>query len=142
MNIGFMINYYSKILKNKLTREFENEDITVSQFVVIKDIEMNSFKNNRESTVTSVEIAERLDMDKPTLSGIINRLTDKEYVKKLPNPTDKRSYTLELTKKAKDKLPTLEKKNNKVLSDATEELTTDEIILFKTILNKLIKHMR
>ncbi|MCA9766391.1 MAG: MarR family transcriptional regulator [Carnobacterium sp.] len=142
MNIGYGINYCSKLLKNKLNKELETEDITVSQFATIKDIERNSFKNGSEVGVTAVEISERLDMDKPTISGIINRLIDKKYVRKYPNPNDKRSFILKLTKEAKKKLPKLEEINDKVLSDATEGLTNEEVLLFKTTISKIIKNMR
>lgn len=142
MNIGFIINYCSKLLKNRLNRELEKEDITVSQFAAIKDIEMNSFKDGKEIGVTAVEIAERLDMDKPTISGIINRLIDKKYVEKLPNPNDKRSFILKLTKESKSKLPSLENINNLVISEATEGLTDEEIDMFKNTISKIIKNMR
>lgn len=142
MNIGYTINYCSKLLKNRLNKELEIEDITVSQFATIKDIEMNSFKDGKEEGVTAVQIAERLDMDKPTISGIINRLVDKKYVEKLPNPSDKRSYLLKLTKESKTMLPSLEKINSLVISDAIEGLTDDEIDMFKSIISKIIENMR
>lgn len=142
MNSGFMINDCSKLLRNRLNKELEIEDITASQFAVIKDIEMNSFLDKKEIKVTAVEIAERLGMDKPTISGIINRLIDKEYLEKQPNPTDKRSSILKLTKESKAKLPTLEKISNKVISDATNGLTDKEIEFFNDTLGKIIENMR
>ncbi|WP_084191817.1 MarR family winged helix-turn-helix transcriptional regulator [Tissierella creatinophila] len=142
MNIGFILNYCSKLLRNRLNRELEKEDITLSQFATIKDIEMNSFKYGQEVGVTAVEISERLDMDKPTISGIINRLVDKDYVKKLSNPNDKRSFILKLTDKSKAKLPILEKINDSVVNDAIEGLTKDEIDMFKKITKKIIENMR
>lgn len=142
MNIGFIINYCSKLLRNRLNRELEKENITVSQFAAIKDIEMNSFKDGKEIGVTSVEIAERLDMDKPTVSGIINRLIDKEYVEKLPNPNDRRSFILKLTKESKSKLSSLEKINDEVISDAIQGLTDEEIRIFENVIGKIIENMR
>lgn len=142
MNIGYTINYCSKLLKNKLNRELEIEDITVSQFATIKDIEMNSFIDGKEIGVTAVEISERLDMDKPTISGIINRLIDKGYVDKQPNPNDKRSFILKLTKESKTKLPNLEKINNLVIYDAIEGLSHEEIEMFKDTISKIIENMR
>lgn len=142
MNIGFILNYCSKLLRNRLNRELEKEDITISQFATIKDIEMNSFKYGQEVGITAVEISERLDMDKPTISGIINRLVDKDYVKKLSNPNDKRSFILKLTDKSKAKLPILEKINDSVVNEAIEGLTKDEIDMFKKITKKIIENMR
>lgn len=142
MNIGLIINYCSKLLRNKFNRELEKEDLTVSQFATIKDIEMNSFKDGKEVGVTAVEIAERLDMDKPTISGIINRLVDKQFVEKLANPHDKRSFILKLTSESKEKLPNLEKINDAVIAEAMEGLTDEEIETFNKIINKIIRNMR
>lgn len=142
MNIGYTINYCSRLLKNRLNKELEIEGITASQFAALKDIEMNSYKDGIEVGVTAVEISERLDMDKPTISGIINRLIDKEYVKKQPHPSDKRSFILKLTKESKIKLLHLEKINNLVISEATKGLTDEEIEMLKDIINKIIKNMR
>lgn len=142
MNIGYAINYCSKLLKNRLNRELEIEDITVSQFATIKDIEMNSYEDGKEVGVTAVQIAERLDMDKPTASGIINRLIDKNYIEKTQNPNDKRSFILKLTKESKRKLPSLEKINSLVISDAIEGLTDEEIRMFKDTIIKIIENMK
>lgn len=142
MNIAYMINYCSKLLKNRLNRELEVEDITVAQFATIKDIEMNSIIDGKELGVTAVEIAERLDMDKPTISGIVNRLIDKKYIEKLPNPKDGRSFILKLTKESKDKLPILEKISDLVVAEAIEGLKDEEIEVFKNITSKIIKNMR
>lgn len=142
MNIAYMVNYCSKLLKNRLNRELEVEDITVAQFATIKDIEMNSIIDGKELGVTAVEIAERLDMDKPTISGIVNRLIDKKYIEKLPNPKDGRSFILKLTKESKDKLPILEKISDLVVAEAIEGLKDEEIEVFKNITSKIIKNMR
>lgn len=103
---------------------------------------MNSFKDGKDIGVTAVEIAERLDMDKPTVSGIINRLIDKEYVEKLPNPNDRRSFILKLTKESKSKLSSLEKINDEVISDAIQGLTDEEIRIFENVIGKIIENMR
>lgn len=142
MNKGFMINDCSKLLKNRLNKELEIEDITASQFAVIKDIEMHSFLDKKNMKVTAVEISERLGMDKPTISGVVHRLVDKNYLEKQPNPMDKRSSILILTKKAKAKLPTLEMISDKVIFDATKGLTVKEIESFSNTLDKIIKNMR
>lgn len=142
MNIGYSMNYCSKLLKNKLNKELETEDITVAQFAVIKDIEINTMFDGLKSNVTAVEIAERLDMDKPTISGIINRLAEKGYLEKLPHPTDGRSSILKLTEYCIQKLPSLEKINNKVVSEALEGLGKNDLIIFEGLLNKIIENIK
>lgn len=142
MNIGYTINYCSKLLRNKLNTALEKEDLTIAQFAVIKDIEMNSSHDENKTSVIAVDIAERLDMDKPTVSGIVNRLVEKNYVEKLANPEDKRSFILKLTNKSSSKIARLEEINQIVLSEAISGLTEEEQEAFKKTLSKIIDNLR
>ena len=49
-------------------------------------------------SLPAAEIAQRLRSDRPTISGIINRLEKKGIVLKLDNPEDKRSSYLQIDK--------------------------------------------
>lgn len=141
MNIAYTINYCSKLLKNKLNQALEQEDLTVAQFAAIKDIEIYTVKKGTGQGVTAAQIADRLDMDKPTVSGVINRLVDKNYVEKLPNPADGRSFLLKLTPESKERLPNLEKIQDLVLAEITQGLTGQEIDQFQGIIQKIIENM-
>ena len=142
MNLGYSMNYCSKLLKNRLNRELETEDITVAQFAVIKYIEMNSVQGQLERSITAVEISEGLDMDKPTISGIINRLVDKGYIIKLPHETDKRASILKLTEYCVGKLSDLEAINEKVINSALKELSKDDLYIFQAIIDKIIQNLQ
>lgn len=142
MNIGYSMNHCSNLLKNRLNRELETEDITAAQFAVIKYIEMNSLNDQLDSNITAVEIAEGLDKDKPTISGIINRLVDKGYIIKLPHKKDKRASTLKLTEYCVEKLPDLEAINEKVINSALKELSKNDLNIFQDIINKIIQNLQ
>lgn len=142
MNIGYSMNYCSKLLKNRLNRELETENITAAQFAVIKYIEMNSQEGPQNRNITAVEIAEGLDMDKPTISGIINRLVDKGYIIKLPHKKDKRASILKLTEYCIEKLPNLEAINERVLNSALKELGYEDLYVFQNIINKIIQNLQ
>lgn len=139
MNIAYKINHCSKLLKNQLNNELKDENITAAQFATIKDIERHSLQDGKEFPITAVEISRRLDIDKPTMSGIINRLVAKDYIKKEVNPEDKRSFLLKLSKESKKKLSQLEKISNSVMDKATEDLTDEEIEILNASLNKIIE---
>lgn len=142
MNIGYSMNYCSKLLKNRLNRELETEHITAAQFAVIKYIEMNSLEDQQDRNITAVEIAEGLDMDKPTISGIINRLVDKGYVIKLPHEMDKRASILNLTGYCIEKLPNLEAINESVIKSALRELSNEDLYFFQSIIYKIIQNLQ
>ena len=47
--------------------------------------------------ITPSELANRLGMAAPTVSAWIKRLAAKDQIRKLPHPSDRRSYLVELT---------------------------------------------
>ena len=71
MDIGRGINLCSKLIKNKMNKELEDYKITSVQFSVLKFIEVH---NDEPGFNTAANISQMLDMDKPTFSGVINRL--------------------------------------------------------------------
>jgi len=91
-NLSYLIIKASRHLKNKLDKALKEFDITAAQFSVIIQIHSSS------SPITAAEISQRLGSDRPTISGIINRLEKKGIVFKVINPKDKRSSYLEIYK--------------------------------------------
>lgn len=91
-NLSFLIIKASRQLKNSLDKKLHKYGITASQFAVLNII----LRNN--SKITSAEIAEALFLDRPTISGIINRLINKGVIIKLQNSKDKRSSFLIINK--------------------------------------------
>ena len=103
-NLSYLIIKASRHLKNKLDKALMKFDITAAQFSVIIQI------HSSERPITASEISQRLGSDKPTISGIINRLEKKGIVVKVANPKDKRSSYLEIFKecnKLVDKMKTI-----------------------------------
>lgn len=142
MNLGYGINLCSKLLKNKLNKELEEEGLTAAQFAVIKDIEINSAINKDLNQVTAVAIAQRLDMDKPTISGIVNRLITKGYIEKLQHPKDKRASILSITELCNKKMRVLEEINKKVIEASLSGINEEELKIFDKVLGKIIKNMK
>ena len=89
-NLPYLLIKASKQLKNKLDKALNKFDITASQFSVLKQIQLSN------NPITAAEIADRLGSDRPTISGIINRLQKKGILIKVDNLEDKRSSYLKL----------------------------------------------
>jgi len=90
-NLSYLLIKASRQLKNKLDKALKPLGITAAQFSVIKQIQLSG-------SITAAEIAQRLGSDRPTISGIINRLEKKRIVFKIDNPEDKRSSYLQIDK--------------------------------------------
>jgi len=110
-NLSYLIIKASRNLKNKLDKALKEFDITAAQFAVIVQIHLSDLP------ITAAEIAQKLGSDRPTISGIINRLEKKGIVLKIDNPADKRSSYLEIYKESNKLVEKI-----KIISD---ELTTN-----------------
>jgi DNA-binding MarR family transcriptional regulator len=140
-NIGTLINRSSKLLKNKINISLENLGLTAVQWSVLKDIyNIEELKGDIEE-LTPLEIGRRLNLDKATLSGVINRLINKEWIEKIKNPKDKRSFYLLLTQKALYNMEELEQINNETIKKAAEGLSSQEIKLLEKYLETFIKNL-
>ncbi|MGF2942922.1 MarR family winged helix-turn-helix transcriptional regulator [Enterococcus xiangfangensis] len=75
MNTGYLLMNISKKLKYDLNKALLEKGITVQQWAVIQQVDL-------KEPVTATELVHILDMDKPTISGIVQRLEKKELLVK------------------------------------------------------------
>lgn len=122
-NIGYLLNQAAKSLKYELNTALEREGFTASQWAVLKHLELLGLEGVPVDRYTAVSIGERLDMDKPTMSGIVKRLVEKGALRKLSHPTDKRASVLELTEETREVLPVLERISEQALQQALNGFT-------------------
>lgn len=136
-NIGFLLMQTSKELRYTLNNEFSMYGLTTSQWAVLKRLEMEEACESPLNRRTAVELASKLDIDKPTISGIVNRLYEKGMIRKGPHPTDKRAFILFLTLEAKQLIPTLEAVSNHVINQSLIDFSVEEKDLFLHFLKKM-----
>jgi len=132
-NLAYLINKSSKQLKNKLDKALKEFDITAAQFSVIIQIYLS------ELPITAAEIAERIGSDRPTISGIINRLEKKNIVIKSYNPQDKRSSYLEICKEANELVHSIITISDELTIDIFSMYSREETKQFTLMLRKLIE---
>ncbi len=137
-DIGYILHKAAMMSKYNLTNNLSAYNLTPGQFTVLKVI---SYNNQNEGLSPAV-IAEKLDCDRPTISGIIDRLEAQGWIIRLPNQEDKRSYIIKLTENANSVLSYLEEikeANNNILLKGFKE---EEAILFKNYLLRGIDNFK
>lgn len=87
------------------------------------------------------QVAERLHADRPTISGIIDRLSKKGLIQIERNPADRRSQLLRLTREAKQLYPILEQDANNTISQALTGLSAEQIKQLTTSLVIVIQNL-
>ncbi|MFB8538407.1 MarR family winged helix-turn-helix transcriptional regulator [Enterococcus thailandicus] len=130
MDTGYLLMNISKQLKYNLNQVLNKKGITVQQWAVIQQL---SLKDER----TAVLLSEALDMDKPTISGIIKRLEKKGLVIKTENPSDLRSQLISLTDTGHEILSECQALSEQILANYLTILSTKEQETLNILLTKI-----
>lgn len=134
-NLSYLIIKLSRFLKGALDKRLQEYDVTSTQFSVLNQI---YYKNGN---ITSAEIANRLESDRPTISGVINRLEKNGLLEKVENSDDKRSVYLKLNHQSLKLVEELRNISDQVDKEIFGVLTEKEHSKMEEYLLKLIKHV-
>lgn len=132
-NISYLLIKASKQLRNKLDKTLKKYDITAAQFSVLKQIQL------AELPITAAEIAQCLGSDRPTISGIINRLEKKDIVFKVDNPEDKRSYYLQIRSESMMLVDQITTMSDQLTEEIFSVYSTEEYTQLVRMINLLVE---
>ena len=132
-DISYLIIKASRHLKNKLEKALKEFDITAAQFSVIIQI------YSSDHPITAAEIAQKLGSDRPTISGVINRLEKKGIVLKIDNPEDKRSSYLEIYKESNKLVEKIKAISDELTINIFSIYSKEETKQFTEMIFKLIE---
>lgn len=90
-----------------------------------------------EEGLTASEIGKRLVLDNATLSGTLDRMSEKGWVLKATDDTDKRFIRIYLTDKAKKLKPSILAEREKSNEEILGSLSLEEKILLKRLLKDI-----
>jgi len=133
--LGYLINKASKSARWELSNKLAEVGLTASQYAVIKDIEICEA---RGMNTTPAEIANRIHSDRPTVSGILERLVKLGWVHRVMRPEDKRSHYVKLTEKAMDNRNILEDLSDKTMAQALKGFSEEELNNLTEYLSRII----
>jgi DNA-binding MarR family transcriptional regulator len=133
---SFLLDRTAKRVKQYAQRKFKLEDfdITVDQWLILKNLSENEL-------LSQSELAQLVFKDQPTLTRIIDILTKKGYVERVPHPLDRRSFQLVLTNEGISKVDELKPKIATIREKAWENLGEDDFEEFKRILNTIYNNL-
>ncbi|GAB5056339.1 MarR family winged helix-turn-helix transcriptional regulator [Companilactobacillus alimentarius] len=135
MNTGYLLMQISKEIRYQLNQQLLKENITIQQWAVAEQIHLLSPR--KQATVKN--IAQALNMDRPTASGIVNRLETKKIITKKVDSADKRSYLISLTSSGEKYLNLGQQISNQVMDSYLNHLSTPEQTELNQLLSKFLK---
>jgi len=123
-------------LQSLFRKNNKNLSLSLSQIVVLSSIPALG------TTMSSLSL--RIGVDNSTLTRLINVLENKELVKKMGNPDDKRSTIVVLTKLGEKNVNEIEININRFSEDVVSSFSSVDRDIMKEMLNKLhwnlVKH--
>ncbi len=133
---SFLLDRTAKRVKQYAQRKFKLEDfdITVDQWLIMKNLSENEL-------LSQAELAQMVSKDQPTLTRIIDILTKKGLVERVPHPLDRRSFHLVLTQEGISKVKELKPKIATIREKAWENLGETDFDEFKRILNTIYTNL-
>ncbi len=89
-NFGFLLNDVARLLRTTYDRRIRSLDLTRSQWWVLTHL-------YRKDGITQSELAQILEIEKPTLGRLLDRLEAKGWVRRQPHDDDRRAKRVYLT---------------------------------------------
>ena len=138
----FKIGKILKIVSNYMDKDMNNclsdYNITRSQMGILIYIQVAECKNIEAN---QVDIEKEFNLKNPTVTGIINRLEEKGYIKRVRSDKDKRYNKLELTESGREILNKGKRKAEENEEKLLKILTQDEVNELKRILTKIVNNI-
>ena len=118
-NFGFLLNDVARLLRTVYDRRIRELGLTRAQWWVLTHV----FRSNG---LTQTELAEVLEIEKPTLGRLLDRLESKGWVRRTHDARDRRIWRVRLTDEAEPALRTMRTLAAELRRDALAGLSAAE----------------
>ncbi|STY70529.1 Salmolysin [Megamonas hypermegale] len=132
-SLGYTICTIARKIHQNLTHKFSPYNITPEQWIVLNQIHIN--KN-----ISQKKLADIIQKDPNNVKVLVDKLEQKDLIKRASNPNDKRAFFLSTTNKGIELINTLNKVDISVISDVEKSLTKEENIMLLELLSKIEKN--
>jgi len=119
----------SRNLKNSLTKSLKPFNLTCRQAIVLRSLENES--------LSAKAIGETCSVDKATLSAVLDKLIEHEYISCEKNQADKREKIYSITKIGASILPEISSVEKSCVNQLLDVLKEEEYISLFNMLKKI-----
>jgi DNA-binding MarR family transcriptional regulator len=137
-DICYLIIRAGRLIKSQANRRLNELGITFPQYCVLKDIQKSQVSGLYNES-SPARIAQDLFLDRPTVTGIIDRLVKDGLLLRIPNQKDRRSRTVILTENAARLIQSVEWILETVREEAVEGI--DDIQAFNASMHRVSQNL-
>lgn len=138
-HIGRMLKVVSNYMDMNSNNNLAEINMTRSQMGALVYVFVNTRKGKE---VNQVDIEREFNLKNPTVTGILNRLEEKEYIKRVPSSKDKRYKKIELTDSGRKIVECGKVKSDEMEDKLLSVLEDSEKEELKRLLNKVIESIK
>ena len=134
--IGPKFKKIHNFTRNAFNREMAKIDLTRSQVEVLMYL-----IRNRDKDISGRDIERFFDLTNPTVTGILNRLENKGFIRRATSPIDARIKYIKVT----DKAIKIKEESNKIMRETQKKLfegiSREDIATINMLLEKILNNI-
>jgi DNA-binding MarR family transcriptional regulator len=134
-NFGFLLNDVARLMRTAYDRRIRKLGLTRAQWWVLTHL-------YRSNGVSQTELAETLEIEKPTLGRLLDRLEAKGWVRREHDASDRRVWRVHLTDEVEPALRTMRRIAAELRGDALTGISAAERERFVDTLLAIKENLR
>lgn len=131
----FLINRSATLARQEFESRLREFDLTPAQWAVL-------IRLSEQDGLNMTELGQLLYFDKPTTTGVVNRLVKKKYVKKVKNRKDRRVTHVFITDAGKDALLPVEPITDFYRDNFFKGISNEDYESAKEVVRTVIKNIK
>lgn len=124
----------SKKITRIVNHHLKPYQITTEQWVVLRTLKESNLISQKELSI-------RTDKDQATLTKILDLLEKREALKRVPNPSDRRSFLVEITPKGEDLVVNLTSYIEDIFKNIVTGIESEKLEAFQEVLGSMEKNI-
>lgn len=135
--IGFYLKKIFQMMEKNLNKDLEDIDLTGMQAHVL----IYLYKN-RKNIINQRDIEREFELTNPTVNGILNRLENKRFIKRVVSLNDARNKEIMITDKSISLIAEMKKKAKNMENKMTSGITKEELDTFYQVIKKMFNNVQ
>ena len=135
--IGFYLKKIFQTMEKNLNKDLEDIDLTGMQAHVL----LYLYKN-RKNIINQRDIEREFELTNPTVNGILKRLENKGFIKRVVSLNDARNKEIMITDKSISLIAEMKKKAKNMENKMTLGITKEELDTFYQVIKKMFNNVQ
>ena len=135
--IGFYLKKIFQMMEKNLNKDLEDIDLTGMQAHVL----IYLYKN-RKNIINQRDIEREFELTNPTVNGILKRLENKDFIKRVVSLNDARNKEIMITDKSISLIAEMKKKAKNMENKMTSGITKEELDTFYQVIKKMFNNVQ